>query len=130
MSIPANNLYTKTHEWGHKEADGSVRVGITDFAQHALGGVVYVELPAVGTDVAQGESFGQVESTKSTSDLNAPVSGKVTAVNAALEGQPELVNSDAYGEGWMIVIAPSSDAEAENLLSPTAYETHCAAETH
>ena len=130
MSIPANNLYTKSHEWGRKEADGNIRVGISDFAQHALGDVVYVELPEVGTEVTQGEGFGTVESTKSTSDLNAPMSGKIVAVNSALESQPELVNSDPYGEGWMILIEPSDAAEAENLLNPAAYETHSAAEAH
>ncbi|MGB8386413.1 glycine cleavage system protein GcvH, partial [Mycobacterium sp.] len=95
--IPSDLHYTAEHEWVRRSGDDTVRVGITDFAQSALGDVVYVQLPDVGTELTSGESFGEVESTKSVSDLYAPVSGTVTAVNSDLEGSPELVNSDPYG---------------------------------
>jgi glycine cleavage system H protein len=100
--IPADLYYTEEHEWVQRTGDDTVRVGITDYAQSALGDVVFVQLPDVGTDVTAGESFGEVESTKSVSDLYAPVSAKVVAVNGDLEANPELVNSDPYGEGWLV----------------------------
>ena len=100
--IPADLYYTEEHEWVQRTGDDTVRVGITDYAQSALGDVVFVQLPDVGTDVTAGESFGEVESTKSVSDLYAPVSAKVVAVNGDLEANPQLVNSDPYGEGWLI----------------------------
>lgn len=126
-STPDNIRYTLTHEWARREATHYIRIGITDFAQESLGGVVYVELPAVGAEVTCGESFGQIESTKSTSDLNAPLSGTVVEVNSALESNPELVNAEPYGEGWLILIEPSDIAQAEALLQPAAYEAHVAA---
>jgi glycine cleavage system H protein len=94
--------YTEEHEWVQRTGDDTVRVGITDYAQSALGDVVFVQLPDVGTEVTAGESFGEVESTKSVSDLYAPVSAKVVAVNGDLEANPQVVNSDPYGEGWLI----------------------------
>ena len=97
--IPADLHYTEEHEWVRRTGDDTVRVGITDYAQSALGDVVFVQLPDVGAEVTAGESFGEVESTKSVSDLYAPVSAKVVAVNGDLEGKPELVNSDPYGDG-------------------------------
>jgi glycine cleavage system H protein len=100
--IPADLSYTEEHEWVQRTGDDTVRVGITDYAQSALGDVVFVQLPDVGSEVTAGESFGEVESTKSVSDLYAPVSAKVVAVNGDLEGSPQLVNSDPYGEGWLI----------------------------
>jgi glycine cleavage system H protein len=100
--IPADLYYTEEHEWVLRTGDDTVRVGITDYAQSALGDVVFVQLPDVGTAVTAGETFGEVESTKSVSDLYAPITAKVIAVNGDLEGSPELVNSDPYGEGWMI----------------------------
>ena len=100
--IPADLHYTEEHEWVQRTGDDTVRVGITDYAQSALGDVVFVQLPDVGTDVTAGESFGEVESTKSVSDLYAPVSAKVVAVNGDLEANPQLVNSDPYGEGWLV----------------------------
>ena len=100
--IPADLYYTEEHEWVQRTGDDTVRVGITDYAQSALGDVVFVQLPDVGADVTAGESFGEVESTKSVSDLYAPVSAKVVAVNGDLEGNPQLVNSDPYGEGWLV----------------------------
>ena len=99
--IPADLYYTEEHEWVQRTGDDTVRVGITDYAQSALGDVVFVQLPDVGAEVTAGESFGEVESTKSVSDLYAPVSAKVVAVNGDLEGNPQLVNSDPYGEGWL-----------------------------
>lgn len=100
--IPPDLHYTAEHEWIRRTGDNTVRVGITDFAQSALGDVVFVQLPDVGTDVAAGESFGEVESTKSVSDLYAPLSAKVVAVNGDLESSPQLVNSDPYGAGWLL----------------------------
>lgn len=100
--IPADLHYTEEHEWVQRTGDDTVRVGITDYAQSALGDVVFVQLPDVGADVTAGESFGEVESTKSVSDLYAPVSAKVVAVNGDLEANPQLVNSDPYGEGWLV----------------------------
>ncbi|WP_326546630.1 glycine cleavage system protein GcvH [Mycolicibacterium sp. ND9-15] len=100
--IPADLRYTTEHEWVLRTGDDTVRVGITDYAQSALGDVVFVQLPDVGAEVTAGESFGEVESTKSVSDLYAPVTAKVVAVNGDLEGNPQLVNSDPYGEGWLV----------------------------
>jgi glycine cleavage system H protein len=100
--IPPDLHYTAEHEWVRRTGDNTVRVGITDFAQSSLGDVVFVQLPEVGTEVTAGESFGEVESTKSVSDLYAPVSAKVVAVNRDLEASPQLVNSDPYGAGWLL----------------------------
>ncbi|ETW24513.1 glycine cleavage system protein GcvH [Mycobacterium gastri] len=123
--IPPDLHYTAEHEWVRRTADATVRVGITDFAQSALGDVVFVQLPAVGDEVTAGESFGEVESTKSVSDLYAPVSGKVAVVNSDLEGTPQLVNSDPYGDGWLLDLEVESPAAAEAavaaLLDAEAY---------
>jgi glycine cleavage system H protein len=100
--IPADLHYTEEHEWVQRTGENTARVGITDYAQSALGDVVFVQLPDVGADVTAGESFGEVESTKSVSDLYAPVTAKVVAVNGDLEANPQLVNSDPYGEGWLV----------------------------
>jgi glycine cleavage system H protein len=113
--IPADLYYTEEHEWVQKTGDHTVRVGITDYAQSALGDVVFVQLPDVGAEVTAGESFGEVESTKSVSDLYAPVSAKVVAVNGDLEGNPQLVNSDPYGEGWLVELQLEPAALAEGL---------------
>lgn len=113
--IPADLHYTEEHEWVLRTGDDTVRVGITDYAQSALGDVVFVQLPDVGTEVTAGESFGEVESTKSVSDLYAPVTAKVVAVNGDLEGSPQLVNSDPYGEGWLIELQASAAALEEGL---------------
>lgn len=122
--IPAELYYTEEHEWVQRTGDDTVRVGITDYAQSALGDVVFVQLPDVGADVTAGESFGEVESTKSVSDLYAPVSAKVVAVNSDLEGNPQLVNSDPYGEGWLVdlrVEAGSLEDGIAALLDADAY---------
>jgi glycine cleavage system H protein len=115
--IPADLRYTAEHEWVRRSGDDTVRVGITDFAQSALGDVVFVQLPDVGSEVTGGESFGEVESTKSVSDLFAPVSGTVSAVNGDLEGSPQLVNSDPYGDGWLLDVRVSDAAELESAIS-------------
>ncbi|RMF89648.1 MAG: glycine cleavage system protein GcvH [Nitrospinota bacterium] len=123
MEFPAELKYTKEHEWARIE-DGRATIGITDYAQDQLGDVVYVELPAVGSTVTQMNTFGVVESVKSVSDLYAPLSGKVVAVNQKLEDQPELVNSDPYGDGWMLVVEISNPSEIDNLLSAEAYRQY------
>jgi glycine cleavage system H protein len=115
--IPSELRYTAEHEWVRRSGDDTVRVGITDFAQSALGDVVFVQLPDVGSEVTAGESFGEVESTKSVSDLFAPVSGTVSAVNGDLEGGPQLVNSDPYGAGWLVDVQVSDAAELESAIS-------------
>ena len=121
---PADLKYTAEHEWV-QTSGAALRVGITQYAQEALGDIVFVTLPALGTDVTAGESFGEVESTKSVSDLYAPFTGTVTAVNESLDSNPELVNSDPYGEGWMVEIAPSAGIEqalaSASLLDADAY---------
>lgn len=122
--IPAELRYTAEHEWVRRTGEDTVRVGITDFAQSSLGDVVYVQLPAVGTDLSAGETFGEVESTKSVSDLYAPVAATVVQVNSQLEGNPQLVNSDPYGEGWLLELRADSDTLEQGLaalLDPDAY---------
>jgi glycine cleavage system H protein len=122
--IPADLHYTAEHEWVRRTGDDTVRVGITDFAQSALGDVVFVQLPDVGTEVSAGESFGEVESTKSVSDLYAPVSAKVVAVNSDLDGNPQVVNSDPYGAGWLIDLQVDGEAFEQDfaaLLDADAY---------
>ncbi|MFC7488676.1 glycine cleavage system protein GcvH [Knoellia sp. CPCC 206453] len=122
LEYPSDLRYTAEHEWVRTTEDGAVRIGITSFAQDALGDVVYVSLPAVGDTVAVGDACGEVESTKSVSDLYAPLAGEVCAVNAALDASPELVNSDPYGEGWMYELKPSDAAAVEGLLDVEAYQ--------
>ena len=125
--IPADLSYTTEHEWVQRTGDDTVRVGITDFAQSALGDVVFVQLPDVGADVTAGESFGEVESTKSVSDLYAPLTAKVVAVNGDLEGDPQLVNSDPYGAGWLVELqadAGSLQTGISELLDAEAYRSH------
>jgi glycine cleavage system H protein len=120
--IPDDLRYTEAHEWVREEADGVVRVGITDYAQAQLGDVVFVDLPAVGDTVTAGTPCGEVESTKSVSELYAPVSGEVVAVNGALEGSPELVNSGPYGDGWMFEVR-TEGARLDELLDAAAYRS-------
>jgi glycine cleavage system H protein len=121
MEYPSDLRYTSEHEWAAIEEGRTVRVGITDFAQDALGDVVYVDLPEQGTEVRAGEAFGEVESTKSVSDLFGPVSGRVVQRNDVLEDRPEMVNEDPYGDGWMIVIEMSDPDEMDDLLDAQAY---------
>jgi glycine cleavage system H protein len=117
--IPDDLKYTREHEWV-RIGDGRVRIGITHYAQDALGDVVFVSLPELGAAVSAGESFGEVESTKSVSEIYAPVSGEVVGRNEALESRPDLINQDPYGEGWLVEIA-SDDADASGLLDAEAY---------
>jgi len=121
LEYPADLRYTGEHEWVRSGGDGTVRVGITSYAQAALGDVVYVSLPAVGDSVAAGDACGEVESTKSVSDVYAPLSGEVTEVNAALDSAPELVNADPYGEGWMFSMRPADAAAVEALMDAETY---------
>jgi glycine cleavage system H protein len=120
--IPQDLSYTAEHEWAKREDGGTLRVGITDYAQEALGDIVFVSLPAVGTTVAAGGVLGEVESTKSVSEIYAPLAGEVVASNAALDGRPELVNSDAYGEGWLVVIRAAASADDSVLLDAAGYQ--------
>lgn len=117
--------YLETHEWAQRDGD-VVRIGITDFAQDELGDIVFVELPAVGETIESGSEFGVIESIKAVSDLYAPLSGEVVAVNETLVDAPELVNDDPFGDGWMLEIDPSDESEYEALLSPEEYESQTA----
>ncbi|MGE3609644.1 MAG: glycine cleavage system protein GcvH [Bacteriovoracaceae bacterium] len=121
--IPANLKYTKEHEWALVEGD-TVTVGITDFAQSALGDIVFLEVPQVGSELKAGATFGVVESIKSVSDLYAPVTGEVVATNSDVEGSPEKINSDAYG-AWLIKVKVKNPADLNSLLSPEAYQDFC-----
>jgi glycine cleavage system H protein len=121
MQVPTELRYTSEHEWV-RPGDGTLRIGITDYAQDALGDIVYVTLPEPGTKVQAGRPLGEVESTKSVSEIYAPVSGTVTARNEALTDNPELINTDPYGEGWLVEIEPSGDVDLEDLLDAPAYE--------
>jgi len=121
MNFPADLRYTSEHEWIRVEGDEAF-VGITDYAQSELGEIVFVDVPTLGETVGQGEVFGSIEAVKTVSDLNMPVSGEVLEVNGALDAQPELVNNDPYGEGWIIRIAVKDLAELDNLMDAAAYE--------
>lgn len=120
FAIPDDCRYLESHEWARQE-NGTVRVGISDFAQDELGDVVFVELPDTGDEVTVEEDFGVIESIKAVSDIYAPVSGTITAVNEALLDEPELVNEDPYGDGWMIEVEVDDDSDLETLLSPDKY---------
>jgi glycine cleavage system H protein len=121
MNFPSNLKYTNDHEWIRVEGDVAY-VGITDYAQSELGEIVFVDIDTVGETIGQNEVFGSVEAVKTVSDLNMPVTGEVLEVNEALNDQPELVNNDPYGEGWMIKIAVKDAAELDTLLSAEAYQ--------
>ena len=120
MEYPDDVRYTKEHEWARAE-NGRVRVGITDFAQDALGDVVYVDLPEVGSAVAATQAFGEVESTKSVSDVFSPIDGTVVERNPLLEDRPELVNERPYGDGWLVLIDPADPSAVEALWDAAAY---------
>ncbi|HVS67932.1 MAG TPA: glycine cleavage system protein GcvH [Mycobacteriales bacterium] len=121
--VPEDLSYTAEHEWARREDDGTIRVGITDFAQEQLGDIVFVSLPTVGTTVAAGGVLGEVESTKSVSEIYAPLAGEVVARNEDLDGRPELINSDTYGGGWLVVIRPANPADVDELLDAAGYQT-------
>jgi glycine cleavage system H protein len=120
MNVPDGRRYTKDHEWALLE-DGRVRVGITDYAQDALGDVVFVQLPEPGTEVGAGTTIGEVESTKSVSDVYAPLAGRVIEVNTELTETPQRLNEDPYGEGWICVIEPSDPSAFDGLMEAAAY---------
>ena len=121
MKTPEDLHYTKDHEWVREEGD-ALRVGVTDYAQDALGDIVFVTLPEAGSQVSAGEACGEIESTKSVSDVYAPVGGTVVERNEALDASPELVNSDPYGDGWMMVIRPDAPDATSGLLDAKGYE--------
>lgn len=126
--IPEDLKYARSHEWARLEADGTVTVGISDHAQEALGDVVFVELPEEGATLGAGDDAGVVESVKAASDIYAPVSGTVAAVNGALEDAPETVNGDPYGAGWFFSLQPADSGELAALLDAAAYGQHCSEE--
>lgn len=121
MNAPDDRRYTEEHEWAAAMADDVVRLGITDYAQEALGDIVYVELPQVGAEVSKGATLAEVESTKSVADVYAPLDGTVIAINEALSEQPELVNSDPYGDGWFVEIKASDLSSLDAMLDASAY---------
>ncbi|MFC3533960.1 glycine cleavage system protein GcvH [Vogesella facilis] len=120
-NIPAELKYVSSHEWLRLEADGSVTVGITEHAQELLGDIVFVELPAVGSNLADGEQAGVVESVKAASDVYAPIAGEILAVNGDLEATPDLANSEPYGAGWFFKIKPANAADLDGLMDAAAY---------
>jgi glycine cleavage system H protein len=122
MSIPAELKYTREHEWVKNNDDGTVTVGITDFAQGELGDIVFVEIEPEGTEVDKDDTFGTVEAVKTVSDLFAPVDGEIVEINEQLEDEPELVNDDPYGDGWMVKIKISDETQLDELLSAEEYE--------
>ena len=123
MSIPQDLLYTKEHEWV-KIAGEMATIGITEYAQGELGDIVFVELPKVGAKLQQSTTFGTIEAVKAVSDLYMPVSGEVVEVNPELNDQPQLINQDCYGQGWMIKVKLTAPGEQEQLLAPAVYQSH------
>ena len=123
MEFPDDLRYTKEHEWVRDEGNGRVRIGVTDFAQDALGDVVYVDVPQVGTEVEANQAFSEVESTKSVSDVYAPVGGTVVDRNPLLEERPELVNEQPYGDGWIVVLEVGGSTDLGTLLDAAAYRS-------
>jgi len=129
MNTPENLKYTKTHEWVKIE-NGTATEGITDFAQSELSDIAFVELPEVGRKVSQGESIGTIEAVKAVSELVAGVSGEITAVNEALKNSPDKINTDAFGEGWIVKIKMSNEGESANLMNSADYAKHCETSHH
>jgi glycine cleavage system H protein len=121
MNVPGDRRYTKDHEWALDQQDGTIRVGITDYAQDALGDVVFVDLPRVGDQVTAGATLGEVESTKSVSEFYAPMSGTVKEVHSELADEPQRINEDPYNEGWICAIELSDPSQWDDLLSAEAY---------
>jgi glycine cleavage system H protein len=128
--VPAELRYMKSHEWARLEADGTITIGVSDHAQQALGDLVFVEAPEAGRRVTAGEACAVVESVKAASDVYSPVTGEVVAGNTELGSQPELINSDPYGAGWIMRVRPDDKAQFAAMLAPSAYEALLAAETH
>jgi glycine cleavage system H protein len=129
-NVPADLRFMKSHEWARLEADGTITIGISDHAQQALGDLVFAEVPEQGRRVAAGEACAVVESVKAASDVYSPVSGEIVASNADLGGQPELINQDPYGAGWLMRVRPDDKSQFAALLDAPAYEAALAAETH
>jgi len=127
MEIPKELYYTQDHEWGSVE-DGMMRVGITDYAQHELGDIVFVEFPEVGTVIAKGDPIGTVESVKAVSEVYAPVDGEIVEINEALADTPELVNQDCYGSAWMVALKISDPSQVDTLMDAQAYRAYVEAE--
>ena len=123
-NIPDDLKYTEEHEYVRTKGDGVVEVGITDYAQGELGDVVYVELPSVGTKLGKHDVFGTIEAVKAVSELFSPLAGEVVEVNGRLDGEPALVNSDPYGDGWMIRMRPDDGSAVESLMDAAAYQSH------
>jgi glycine cleavage system H protein len=121
-NVPADLKYTKTHEWLRSLPDGTIEIGITDHAQHALGDLVFVEVPDAGRALKAGEPCAVVESVKAASDVYAPITGEVIAGNPKLSGAPEIINTDSYGEGWLMRVRPTAGAPTAELLTPAQYE--------
>ncbi|MGH2660462.1 MAG: glycine cleavage system protein GcvH [Actinomycetota bacterium] len=124
MDFPQELRYSKEHEWVRDEGGGRIRLGITDYAQDALGDIVYVDVPEVGTAVTAMQPFGEVESTKSVSDVFSPVTGTIVERNPLLDERPELVNESPYGEGWLVVLGMSDPSELDSLMDAAAYQAH------
>ncbi len=129
-NVPADLRFMKSHEWARLEADGTITIGISDHAQQALGDLVFAEVPEQGRRVAAGEACAVVESVKAASDVYSPVSGEIVDSNADLGGQPELINQDPYGAGWLMRVRPDDKSQFAALLDAAAYEAALAAETH
>ena len=123
MDTPDHLLYTKDHEWADFK-DNEVVIGITDYAQSQLGDIIFIEFPEVGVELTIGNVFGEVEAVKAVSELYAPISGTITAVNEELEDSPDIVNSDPYSDGWLIKVAPSNPEEKDELMNFLSYEEH------
>jgi len=123
MAYPKQFRYTKEHEWVDAK-DGNARIGITDYAQHELGDVVFVELPAAGTALTAGKTFGSVESVKAVSDIYAPASGEVVEANSTLQNKPELINTDPHGEGWLVKVKLANPAQLNSLMDAAGYEAY------
>jgi glycine cleavage system H protein len=128
--VPVELRYMKSHEWARLEGDGTITIGVSDHAQQALGDLVFVEAPEAGRRVTAGEACAVVESVKAASDVYSPVTGEVVAGNAELGSQPELINSDPYGTGWIMRVRPDDKAQFAAMLDAAAYEALLAAETH
>jgi glycine cleavage system H protein len=122
MNFPAELSYTEDHEWVRIEDDGTAVVGITDFAQHELGDIIYIDVTTVGQSLAKGDVFGAVEAVKTVSDLFLPIEGEIVELNPAIEKSPELLNSDPYGEGWIVRLKPADGTQNDGLLTADAYQ--------
>ncbi|MBD2757540.1 glycine cleavage system protein GcvH [Spirosoma validum] len=122
MNFPAELSYTEDHEWIRIEDDGTAVIGITEFAQHELGDIIYIDVTTVGQSLAKGDVFGAVEAVKTVSDLFLPIEGEILELNPVIEKSPELLNSDPYGEGWIIRLKPADESQKEGLLTADAYQ--------